>query len=85
MNVPNARPADEPEIITCWCGASGTYEELFDDQFLDRTCGGGGWLDCYCGGDLCCCHHHGGVECDGCPDCDSDEDLGLDDDFDPDS
>lgn len=62
------------EQIECWCGAKGTYEELFDDDFPER-CGGMGIVDCRCGGDLCVCHNHGEVECPGCPDCeDHDED-----------
>ena len=57
-------------VITCWCGARGTADELFaDDPYLD-TCGGTGFLDCHCGGDLCVCHHHGQeIECPGCEDC----------------
>ena len=62
------------EIIHCWCGAEGTYDELFDDTGLPDTCGGLGTLYCECGGDFCVCHHHGEVECDGCPDCRDEED-----------
>lgn len=62
-------PPDD-EIITCWCGEKGTYDELFDDIGLDEGCGGSGFVYCYCGGDLCVCHHHGQeVECPGCEDC----------------
>ena len=60
---------DEPKI-ECWCGAVGTYEELFDVNHLDTTCGGSGVLYCYCGGDFCMCHYHGELDCDGCEDCD---------------
>ena len=61
---------DDDEIITCWCGAKGTYDELFDDDGLDDGCGGTGYVECQCGGDLCVCHHHGQeVECLGCDDC----------------
>ena len=57
-------------LIHCWCGAIGTFEELFDMSGLASTCGGSGTLDCECGGDnLCVCHLHGGVDCDGCEDC----------------
>ena len=59
--------------ITCWCGAVGTYDELFDDDFLDESCGGTGQLNCYCGGDSCVCHNHGSTECPGCEDCESDD------------
>lgn len=75
---------EEPddEKITCWCGAVGTHDELFDDEVYSQTCGGGGYLDCMCGGDFCVCHHHGEVECYGCVDCDDDGyDDGYDDDY----
>lgn len=36
---------------------------------LDQRCGGTGYLNCYCGGDLCICGNFGEVECLGCPDC----------------
>ena len=65
---------DEDETMTCWCGATGTYDELFDDAGLDDRCGGSGFLDCHCGGDLCVCHNHGEAECHGCPDCEDDYD-----------
>lgn len=42
---------------------------IFDDAFLDETCGGTGILYCYCGGDQCYCHHHGETDCPGCDDC----------------
>jgi hypothetical protein len=60
--------------FTCWCGAVGDYDDLCDPDGLEEACGGSGYLNCYCGGDLCVCHHHGGIECDGCEDCDLDED-----------
>lgn len=37
---------------------------------LDEGCAGTGFLNCFCGGDLCVCDLNGGVECDGCEDCD---------------
>lgn len=37
----------------------------------DRTCGGSGYLHCYCGGDFCMCANQGEIECMGCSDCDS--------------
>jgi len=69
---------DDDEIITCWCGAKGTYEELYDDDGLEQECGGTGYVHCECGGDnLCVCHHHGQeVECPGCDDCMPSEDDG---------
>lgn len=76
-------PPDD-SIIECWCGARGTYEELFDASGLPPGgCGGLGFVQCECGGDMCVCHHHGEVECDGCEDCDSDEEqFGMyDDDY----
>jgi hypothetical protein len=65
----DARP-DDDEPIRCWCGALGTYEELFDDSGLDDSCAGTGFVNCLCGGDSCVCHHHGETECAGCEDCD---------------
>jgi hypothetical protein len=41
----------DDEIIACWCGAKGTYDELFDDACLDQSCGGTGYVECSCGGD----------------------------------
>lgn len=78
--------ADEEEhddgLVTCWCGARGTVEELFASSCLDRTCGGSGVLYCDCGGDSCFCHFHGSTECDGCRDCEHDEeDDGFRDGF----
>ncbi len=63
------------EIITCWCGATGTFAELFSYDYINRSCGGSGSINCYCGGDQCVCHHHGSIDCDGCEDCESDEDY----------
>lgn len=74
------QPEPDDEIITCWCGASGVYEDLFDDDGTDSFCGGGGTLNCYCGGDFCVCHHHGETECPGCDDCGRDRDDGFEDD-----
>lgn len=71
---------NEPEddgLIECWCGESGPAYRIFDDAFLDDTCGGTGTLYCHCGGDQCCCHHHGETDCPGCEDCrDFDDDDG---------
>lgn len=78
----NRVAADNPvELgeITCWCGATGTYDELFDDDFLEPSCGGMGILHCRCGGDLCVCHNHGEIECHGCPDCEEHDDDWEDD------
>src|SRR5579885_3616338 len=57
--------ADEEEIITCWCGAMGTFDELFAPEVYEENCGGSGVLHCFCAGDFCCCHHHGQLECPG--------------------
>lgn len=70
----------EDDKIECWCGAVGTFGELFDSEVFDQSCGGSGYLHCECGGDLCVCHHHGEVECYGCEDCDFDDDDFNDDD-----
>lgn len=54
-------------MIDCWCGARGTFDELFAP--LPDTCRGYGYLTCECSGDgLCVCHNHGEVECLGCED-----------------
>ena len=74
---PDYNGPDDPdgELFTCWCGAIGTYEEMFDDDCLEEGCGGTRTLHCECGGDhLCVCHHHGECECPGCPDCESEDD-----------
>lgn len=64
--------------FTCWCGATGKYEELFEP--LPTRCGGYGVVECYCGGDLCVCHNHGEQDCLGCKDCEGfDEDDWHDD------
>jgi len=69
---------DGPDV--CWCGVENP--ELSDD--LDATCGGSGVLHCHCGGDLCVCHWHGETPCDGCPDCEfDDDDFDYPDDDDP--
>jgi len=69
----------DDEIIQCWCGAKGTYDELFDDEGLDVRCGGMGVLYCECGGDMCVCHHHGETSCFGCPDCECNDQYDEDD------
>lgn len=72
---------DDDDIIRCWCGAEGTYDELFDEDGLPPGgCGGAGVVICECGGDLCVCHHHGEIECDGCEDCEDWDDLDWDED-----
>lgn len=70
MSTDDTAPPEDDELIRCWCGAEGTYEELFNDWGLDNSCGGSGVVYCYCNGDLCVCHRHGEAECDGCDDCD---------------
>lgn len=74
--------APDDEVITCWCGETGTADELFDDAVYDQDCGGSGVLYCECGGDQCVCHHHGqDVECPGCRDCLPDDDLDYDPEY----
>lgn len=81
---PNDQP-DEGQFdddlgpIRCWCGAEGLYSELFDTEQLEESCGGGGVLYCYCGGDQCVCHNHGEVPCEGCEDCEDCDPLDDDD------
>ena len=63
------------ELIQCWCGAIGSYEEMFNDGDFREVCDGNGSFDCECGGDnLCVCHHHGTIDCEGCPMCEEDDD-----------
>lgn len=69
-----SEPDIDDELVTCWCGARGTYEELFADDFLEESCAGTGTVNCFCGGDLCVCHNHGEAACPGCEECDGDED-----------
>lgn len=79
--LPPCPDDDDDMIVTCWCGAKGTYEELFDDDGLDEDCGGTGYLHCYCGGDQCVCHRHGQeVECNGCEFCGDGDGFDLGDD-----
>lgn len=68
-----AEPGLDDEV-TCWCGASGPYRELFDQAVFQDTCGGLCVLYCLCGGDHCVCHHHGQVDCPGCEDCQREDD-----------
>lgn len=63
--------------MKCWCGEKNPYFAP-----VSGGCGGLGEVDCICGGDFCVCHNHGTVECDGCEDCDMDEDEFGDDGFD---
>lgn len=77
----DGHPADMLGIIECWCGARGTYSELFADNFEDDGCGGSGVLYCHCGGDQCVCHHHGEVECPGCEECEGGDDMFYEDDM----
>ncbi|KKN41849.1 hypothetical protein LCGC14_0719090 [marine sediment metagenome] len=68
----------DDDQIECWCGATGTYDKLFDASGLPpypQGCGGSGMLICECGGDQCVCHHHGEVECPGCEDCDDPDEM----------
>lgn len=70
---------DDPttqETCRCWCGASGTFDELFDASVFEQCCGGSGVLHCECGGDFCVCHNHGEVECPGCEECRDNNELG---------
>lgn len=71
---------DDDTPITCWCGETGTYDQLFDDSGLTMRCGGTGELECRCGGDFCACHHHGSTECFGCPDCEGGDEDDWEDD-----
>lgn len=62
-------PKSAEEITSeCWCGAINPEFSLLE------PCGGSGFAPCHCGGDFCCCHNHGGSECDGCEECDLEED-----------
>jgi hypothetical protein len=65
-------------VQKCWCGTRNPYYAP-----LPRRCEGYGHIDCLCGGDFCVCHHHGGIECDGCVDCEEldDSDIGEGDNW----
>lgn len=71
---------DDDGPIRCWCGAEGSFDDLFDDALYEEPCGGSGVLHCYCGGDQCVCHHHGETECPGCEDCENRDEYDDDDD-----
>lgn len=43
--------------------------------FRQVRCGGDGYFNCYCGGDLCVCSYGGEIPCFGCEDCESDDDY----------
>lgn len=49
-------------------------------EFYCAECNNTGWLDCYCGGDLCVCSNNGEYPCPHCTDgrIDDDEDYGYD-------
>lgn len=61
------------EMCQCWCGARGTYAELWSEDGIEDTCGGSGFRICYCGGDGCVCHNHSELECFGCKDCEEED------------
>lgn len=83
MSEPTVDPDENQEQMKCWCGATGTFEELFSDEVFEECCGGTGVIQCECGGDgLCVCHWHGEFHCDGCEDCEWDEHYdGLEDEW----
>ena len=62
----------ESDVFVCWCGASGDFGEMCAEP--ERTCGGMGYVNCFCGGDFCVCHNHGECQCFGCPDCEDRDD-----------
>jgi len=72
---------EQDAVIRCWCGESGTYDELFADDLDGPPCGGLGVLHCFCGGDFCVCHHHGEAECPGCEECRHDEEWQDQEDY----
>jgi hypothetical protein len=44
--------------------------EIYWHEAPEReSCGGGGVIRCYCGGDLCVCGNRGEIECYGCEEC----------------
>jgi hypothetical protein len=68
----NKTPEETPDEVDvenppCWCGVKNPHYAP-----IHGGCGGDGYLDCHCGGDMCVCHNHGEVECFGCPDCQGD-------------
>lgn len=68
-------PDDDDDTAPCWCGEEHPHYEP-----LPATCGGLGTIECECGGDgLCVCHNHGGIDCDGCEECEDGDDWDGDD------
>jgi hypothetical protein len=55
--------------IKCWCGEKNPHYSTL----IASGCGGTGGRQCLCGGDQCICHNHGEVQCDGCEDCDEEQ------------
>ena len=56
-------PDEDPQPDPCMC-------------IWRRTCGGLGYLECRgCGGDNCICTCGGETDCDGCEDCEMDDDA----------
>ena len=51
-----------------------TYWHAGEGEGLEVSCGGSGVRSCRCGGDNCCCGNFGEAECEGCPDCDCEDD-----------
>lgn len=49
----------------------------------DYGCGGLGFYDCLCGGDLCVCENYGEIECPGCEDCEDTDGFEGQDEEDP--
>jgi hypothetical protein len=53
------RPQSSPEIEHC-------ADDHDDDRGYCFTCNNTGFVNCYCGGDLCVCHNHGEKPCRAC-------------------
>lgn len=52
--------------------------EYADDEIYE--CNGLGYIECFCGGDLCVCDNYGEIPCGGCDACEPGDDY--DDDYD---
>jgi len=48
-------------------------------QKPEFECNGLGYIECFCGGDLCVCDNYGEIPCGGCDACESSDEYEYDD------
>ena len=59
-------------VLLIRCSEKGIMSEPEEDF----QCNGLGYIECFCGGDLCVCDNYGEIPCGGCDACEpSDEDF----------